>query len=371
MNKSDAIQEIKDRYADYLRPAKKQGTYICPLCQNGTGSAGDGISVKGTHLKCFKCGFGGDLIDLYQKETGADFNGAVAQLAATFGISIGVEREWDARQAQKRQEPQEEPIVQEVQDLTGYYRECRDRIAEVQEYLSFRGISVEMAAAYRIGFDPEWRSPTAIRNGKNPPTSPRLIIPTSGSSYIARDIRPDAKNFTKMKEGSAKLFNVKALYNEEGRAVFITEGEIDALSIIEVGGFAMGLGSTSNKVKLLKKLTENRTSATLILCLDNDDPGRKASRELAEGLKKLNISYVTADICGGRKDPNEALTADRGAFTRSIQEAEHSTAAKPDAVGDYINRLMAGEIDRFKEGASRKTGFENLDTKAGGVYPGL
>ena len=32
---------------------------------------------------------------------------------------------------------------------------------------------------------------------------------------------------------------------------------------------------------------------------------------------------------------------------------------------------MAGEIEKFKQGATRKTGFPNLDEKAGGVYPGL
>lgn len=32
---------------------------------------------------------------------------------------------------------------------------------------------------------------------------------------------------------------------------------------------------------------------------------------------------------------------------------------------------MAGEIETFKAGANRKTGFVNLDQQAGGIYPGL
>jgi replicative DNA helicase len=40
------------------------------------------------------------------------------------------------------------------------------------------------------------------------------------------------------------LFNAKAL--QQNNPIFITEGEIDALSIIEAGGEAVGLGGTSN-----------------------------------------------------------------------------------------------------------------------------
>ena len=44
MTRDDAKQEIRSRYAEYLQPAKKKNTYICPLCGNGTGSTGDGMS---------------------------------------------------------------------------------------------------------------------------------------------------------------------------------------------------------------------------------------------------------------------------------------------------------------------------------------
>ena len=45
MNRKDAAEYVKSRYADYLRPAKKKGTFICPVCGNGTGSDGDGICL--------------------------------------------------------------------------------------------------------------------------------------------------------------------------------------------------------------------------------------------------------------------------------------------------------------------------------------
>ena len=92
MDREQAKREIKSRFAEYLRPAKKQGTYICPLCGNGSGSSGDGMTVdpKGdrTHLKCFKCGFYGDLIELYQQEHGCTQQEAFTGLYQQYGLEI-------------------------------------------------------------------------------------------------------------------------------------------------------------------------------------------------------------------------------------------------------------------------------------------
>ena len=56
MNREQAAAEIKARYAEYLTPAKVKNTYICPLCGNGTGSTGDGLTHA--HMPrgvCFNC----------------------------------------------------------------------------------------------------------------------------------------------------------------------------------------------------------------------------------------------------------------------------------------------------------------------------
>ena len=123
------------------------------------------------------------------------------------------------------------------------------------------------------------------------------------------------------KDAKKSLFNPAALYNEAGRPVFITEGALDALSVIEAGSEAVALNSASNTSLVIDALKAKRTQSTLILCIDNDDAGKKAAAALAEGLQGLNVPFVTADICGSHKDPNEALTADRAAFIASVQAA--------------------------------------------------
>ena len=88
MNRSDAAREVKTRYAEYLRPARKRvggkPSYICPLCNNGSGRDGDGMVIDphgdGTQLHCFKCGFHGDIVDLYQQANGLGADGVVGPM---------------------------------------------------------------------------------------------------------------------------------------------------------------------------------------------------------------------------------------------------------------------------------------------------
>ena len=402
MDREQARQEIRQNWRQLItgitsearQRVNGEASYICPLCGHGTN--GDGMtrnprSKDGSGLKCFGCNFSGDIIDLYQQTSGADYNTALSLLAQDMGITIDpyrpnaaadfapaprpTERPQSASAAQTgRNTPAPQNGAQgategaETPDNTAYYRECRERLHDpaAVSYLSARGISTGTAAAYWLGYDPK-----ADPAQSGHPT-PRIIIPTSSGHYIGRSIDPATpKQFAKMnnKGGRPAIFNQRALYAQGVQEVFVTEGAFDALSIIEAGAAAIALNSTSNAETLLKELEQNRTGATLILCLDNDDAGRKAADTLKQGLQRLNISHIAADICGGYKDPNEHLTADKAAFVAAIERAQHMTAAKPDNTAYYIDQLMSGEIARFRE--VKKTGFANLDEKAGGLNTGL
>lgn len=120
-----------------------------------------------------------------------------------------------------------------------------------RKYLAKRGLSLTTARKFHLGYLPNWQSPTAVAKSDNPnsiPKTPRLIIPTGSGSYIARDTRDDIpegqKQYKKVKEGRAHIFNEQAL--NKNQPIFIVEGEIDALSIMETGhAQAIGLGSVS------------------------------------------------------------------------------------------------------------------------------
>lgn len=374
MNREQAKAEIKARYAEYLQPAKKKvngkETYICPFCRHGKG--GDGLQVvpaekggDGTQLHCFNCHFHGDIVDIYQQQNNCSTGEAFAALYDYFNITIDAEATRTPTEPRKVEQginttTAENPpeTATERPDFAAYLNECythRNDPAAVK-YLSFRGISQETATAYKLGYD--------TRTGF-------LIVPTSRYYYVARNTNPEAENrYNNPKGAKIELFNAQAIYNEESRPVFIVEGAFDALSIIEAGGLATALNSTSNYKKVLDMVKKQTTKSTLVLCLDNDAAGEKATAELETGLKELNISYITADICGGYKDPNEALKADITAFFDAVTATERSTS-KPDNTADYISKRMAADIQQFRKDAERKTGFKNLDGVAGGIYAGL
>ena len=396
MNRNDAAREVKRRYAEYLKPAKKKGTCICPLCGNGTGEDGDGMAIDpsgdGTQLKCFKCGFYGDIVDLYQQEHNCDVGRAFAEMYKFFNITIDApESRTEPRKVtqginvplatENAPESRTEPKTGKP-NFVSYYKKCISHITDqaARQYLTFRGISEETAARFWLGFDPAAdpaNAPGAAGDEYKPHPCPRLIIPFDESHYMGRSILEETpKAFRKLNNkkindnDTVPLFNKAALYNASERPVFITEGAIDALSIIEAGGEAVATNSTGNIKKILEELKKKRTRSTLILCLDKDEGGQSATKELADGLRGLNISYILFDVCGAYKDANEHLTNNISAFVEAVAAAERAVI-QPDNVLDYVRSLMGEEIESLKAQRDRKTGFCNIDAEAGSIYAGL
>lgn len=366
MERTELIQDIRSRWKEFYTPSKDGKGIICPICGHGKG--GDGIrenpKAQNPHgLKCFNCGFSGDILDLIQQDKGTDFNGALQYAAETLNFSLaplrsmGAERSKPAQRANNTPAQKEPGKPAETPDFSEYYRQCREHINEPRAaaYLQARGISPETAAAFYIGYDKGF-----------------IIIPVSKTFYIARNTDPEGMRYRNPKGAAIDLFNTKALHDGT-KTVFITEGAFDALSITEAGAAAVALNSVNNANMLLKQLEKQGTDATLVLCLDNDDAGQMAMPKLREGLQRLDISYIEANIAGHCKDANERLTADRAGLFAAVAEAQEQAqrAGKPDNVQDYISRLMTGEIDRFRAAKDRKTGYSNLDEQAGGLYSGL
>lgn len=382
-DRETAREEIRRQISckQYLTKSKGSGMYVCPFCKSGTGENGTGaLKLYETNTwTCFVCKaegrekYSGDVIDLYQKATGADYNTALRELAQQIGLTIeGGAAPSERPAAAKPAEPPEEPEAPPV-NYIGYYRECAARISDpaAASYLSARGISQETALRYGLGYDPA-ADPASNPGGNGQPLhpAPRIIIPTSREHYIARSIDPSTPaGYRKLnpKGSTPAIFNGGALYRAQ--EVFVTEGAFDALSILEAGAEAIALNSAANADKLIDRLREKRTDATLILCLDNDEAGKAATEKLCDGLRSLDISFIKADINGGHKDPNEHLQADREGFAAAIQAAKW-VVMKPDNTAYYLQTLMADEIERFRHDI--KTGFDNLDRAAGGgLYSGL
>ena len=385
MDRERAKEEIKTRWREFY-PADRKGGIICPICGSGSGTKGTGITAdpkRPGQLHCFACGFDGDILALIQKDKDLDFRPALEYAADYLRLPLeDLPRSSRSTAAEDFADSPDpipgsvsesdtgRPQIRAAKDYTEYYQQCRQRITapEAVSYLQARGISIEAAIACGIGFDP------AADPAEAGHRAPRLIIPVNNSFFIGRSIDPENPyRYANPKGAEIGIFDPEAVLYPGAGVVYITEGAIDALSIIEAGGSAIALNSTSNIGRLLKMLEKKATGATLLLCLDNDEPGRKAAMQLGQGLQQLNISYQNRarDICGQYKDPNEALIAQgRERFAAAVKAAA-AQAARPENTSFYLDTLMRGEIEKFKEGRDRKTGFANLDREAGGLYPGL
>ncbi len=385
-------------------------SYICPICGSGTGKKGTGITSKdGIHFTCWAgCFTNSDIIDIIGLEGGlTDYNAKFERACTEYGIDYNtLESDYNLSLARARADFRDvgEPVQNqpksgqnteykhntantpntEQTDYIEFFKECAKHRGE-SDYLTKRGISDSVQASFLIGYCQAWRSPTAVKRGSNPPATPRVIIPTSRYSYIARDARTadqltdQEKQFSKMKEGSLSLFNLKALEDMK-EPCFIVEGEIDALSIIEVGYRALALGSTTNYKKLLDHLSDYRPAQPLLIALDNDKSGNETAEKLINGLRELNIEGYRVHISGSYKDPNEHLVGDREAFKNAVADAvEASKTAKETEKQAYLETSTAHYLKDFVNGIAESvntpftpTGFKELDSNLdGGLYEGF
>lgn len=368
MNRKEARESINSRpelVLSLLTKSKGPNQYVCPCCGSGTGANHTGALTFYPDTNRFFCYACGDKPETFGGK-GQDVLGALCILNNCTEKEI-FEREYinisrednkaPMKTTQTQQLPQDEPI-KEKKNFLEYIKSCRDNIdnPEAQDYLRLRGLSNDTAARLLLGYDTKKKE---------------LIIPVSKHFYIARRLYPgDLPRYDNPKETAVELYNLQALYNEDARPVFIVEGVFDALSIIECGGLAIALNGTPHKSKLIKALEKKRTNATLLLSLDNDEDGKKATAELEAELKRINIPYVLTSVNGKYKDANDNMLANKKAFKDTIQAIERASN-KPYNTQDYIRHTMAAEISSLEEQSHRKTGFSNIDEQLHSLYPGL
>jgi twinkle protein len=133
-----------------------------------------------------------------------------------------------------------------------------------------------------------------------------------GTEVVAQKVRFANKDFTIL--GDMKQ---AGLYGQHlwgaGKMVVVTEGEIDALSVSQLQNNKWPVVSVPNgadgAVKSIKKNLEWLSQfETVVLMLDNDDPGRKAAQACATLFPPGKCKIARLPL----KDANEVLQAGRG-----------------------------------------------------------
>ena len=388
MDRQTATEAIKERLTDYVEgitERSKKGNkkaFVCPLCGSGTGKSGTGaftITPEGNSWKCFACDKGGDTLDLIGYVEGIDdYNSKLTRAGELFNLDIDMATEYQNQSKSGQVADTHSSIHTSVDgNYIEFYKKANSNIGNTT-YAKDRGLSDSILSRFKIGFVEDWKHPNAPENVTG---SPRLIIPVTQTSYLARDTRKDIpeyqKQYAKTKVGGSNIFNGRAFIEHGDRSIFVVEGEIDALSIMEVGGLAVGLGSTSNTKKLAELVKGKELARPLILALDNDPRGKKAQEQLEGFLQAQKTPYTVAKLTEGTaKDPNEMLVHDRVAFEKLVEEAVKNARDDKEkyletSTDNYIQQFLNG-ITESVNTPSISTGFKLLDEALdGGFYEGL
>jgi len=319
---------------------------------------------KGNLVKCFSCGATYDLFDLIGIDYGLhEFKAQKAQAEALYPTGI-IDKPLFANQAypttNTKNKSKAEAAMQSTNDNTASTTPAIDPESFHQHihqttYFQDRGISQEVINRFKLGYNPSTK---------------QVIMPVKGEFYIRRSTDPMAQNKDRYRLPAGikkELFNAEAL--SQKKPVFITEGIIDALSIITAGHEALALPAATD-INLLKDEIKKRIEAQslpeLILCLDNDEAGQKAAHELSEYLKKNKLPHSAAIIPKEYKDANGYLKASKSAFKGFLSDAiegEDNTSLS----FHVLSIQNANNLDFYIP-----TGFDKLDSSLDrGLYEGL
>ena len=404
----EQLKEMLPQYLDILGVSTK-GPFKCLNPNHMDKTPSMSFDAKdGRHVHCFGCDATWDIFDLIavnelkspvidgpdgKPKVEYSFPEAYNKALQVLNVDARPMAQTEHKQPENERESQlrakvdkvNARVIENASELlsTSAFNQKKDPTPEQRQshelglkYLQERGLSLEIAERFKVGFSSNWASPTAILKGHKPQGTPRLIIPTGPFSYIARDSRDNIpegeQSYKKMKEGPVHIFNEEAL--SKNQPIFIVEGEIDAMSIMETGkAEAIGLGSVANINLFMKALYKAKNKAkaeqrdfypTLLVALDNDDAGNRAINRLTTQLNRANVTNYVVQIARGSKDANEALVKDRAQFTKDIENTLKDPDNRLQGLLDYINRNE--EVEAIP------TGFSNLDKVLdGGLYEGL
>lgn len=361
--KDDLKSHLEEYVVQITEPGKNKGFYICPLCGSGRGKKQTGafhLTGDKRHFKCFSCGAGGDLFDLIGQYEHITEPVQIFQRASQLFGREGLA----PRMPQSAPLPATRSVVRA--NFRPYLEDCASHAAET-EYFRQRGLSDRLVAACRLGYDPEKQLVTL-------PYQPDF------SYYITRSVAGKKYGKPRAEEaGPEPIFHQHELYPPDGAPVFVTEGQFDCLSLQECGYHAVAIGGTGHQ-KLLRQLQQQPTPSPLLLCLDGDAPGRAAETALAAALAAAGIFFLQVSVCGGWKDPNEALVRDRAGLEAALSAAVAQAAAGEEGKSDwYLSTSAAAFLPAFLEeirngprNAPIPTGFSALDRLLdGGLYDGL
>lgn len=336
-----------------LRRAGRSYTGLCPFHTEKTPSF-HVLPHKGIY-HCFGCGEGGDAVSWLRKTRGMSFMEAVKELAQPLGITI----------EERELAPEERQRLQRKTDLyglcdaaAGVFHTTLLTSAEGETgraYLARRGISLDTATRFRLGFAPDgWTRladqlhrmgfplERAIESGLVKRADSGRVFDTFRNRLVFpilddRD-RPIAFGGRLLDGEGPKYLNTsessiysksKVLYGlswargpaQRRDRIILVEGYFDAVSLWQAGfGEAVatcGTALTAEHMKVVQRITRK-----VVALFDTDEAGVRAAAKSMELFLEAEVSATRLDLSPA-KDPDEFVqTYGADAFEERLARGE-------------------------------------------------
>lgn len=291
MLSENTIKEVKDSVithdviSSFLTIKKKGSDYVasCPFHSEKTPSFT--ISPSKNIYKCFGCGKSGDGITFLIENQKMTFIESIKWIAAKNNISI-------------EEVGNRNPIIKPVPRLQKLSNET------INYFENTRHISNNTLLRFGVTESIEWM-PKAKGEVKT-----ICFNYYKNSELVNIKFRAKGKDFKMAKDAELIFYNLDAMKDET--TVYITEGEIDAMSLHEVGIYNVisvpngASVSTTQRLEYLDNCWHYFVNVNkVILVVDNDNAGQKLQDELARRIgysKCYLVKYLD-----GCKDANDVL----------------------------------------------------------------
>jgi twinkle protein len=194
-----------------------------------------------------------------------------------------------------------------------------------------------------------------------------MNIRAPGGALVAQKTRDAEKNFSVIGPARKDLpIYLSWLWPAKGKAVILTEGEIDALSYWQAWDHKYPVGSlpsgaSSVKKSLMKHYEHLLGFDYIYLCFDADEPGRQALQEACDVLPVGKVKIITLpEDC---KDANDVLL--KHGPQALVSAFYNAKEYRPDGI------RSGREFTKERLKRKRRKGFELPWPKLDGMWMGL
>ncbi len=342
---SDIVRVMGEHLA--VKPKGREYVCLCPFHNDHNPSMR--IVPSKQIYYCFVCGAGGDVFTFAMKFHKMEFREALEYLAERAGITLTPRRE---RVDGEATELGRKDLLDACESAAKFYEQILahpEHGAPARAVVAARGISPEIAAAFRVGAAPDkWDGLvlTAARRGiprealvgaglAKPRDNGdgafdmlrnRLVFPIHdkagrivafGGRRLKEQDEPKYLNTpeTRLFNKSATLYGLHAAARaiQADKTALITEGYMDTIACHQAGFrhavATLGTALTAEHAAMLRPLCD-----TVILLFDGDDAGRRAADRAVPVFfaEPLDVRIATLGAHTDAKDPDELLKRDGG-----------------------------------------------------------